>query len=110
MSTQEFTGWVNVVSIIGRVTSEAEFRELPSGETLAKFRVVIPRRSPQTKTTVDTIDCVAFKSTIQRKAQALGVGQVVEISGALRRQFWKTGAGVASRVEVEVTNLKALKI
>jgi single-strand DNA-binding protein len=52
---------------------------------------------------------VAFKPVVQRKSANLEIGDIVEITGALRRRFWKTGAGVASRMEVEVSNLRTVK-
>ncbi|CAB4340916.1 MAG: single-stranded DNA-binding protein [Actinobacteria bacterium] len=106
---QDFANWENAVTLVARVTSEAEPFELPSGDTLMKFRVVVPRHKPVTKATVDTIDCVAFKPVVQRKAGNLAIGDVVEVTGALRRRFWKTGVGVASRMEVEVSNLRTVK-
>lgn len=102
---QDFANWENAVTLVARVTSEAEPFELPSGDTLMKFRVVVPRHKPVTKATVDTIDCVAFKPVVQRKAGNLAIGDVVEVTGALRRRFWKTGVGVASRMEVEVSKI-----
>lgn len=106
---EEFSAWVNSVSVVGRVSTEADFLELPSGQMMARFRVVVPRQAPQTKTTVDTLDCIAYKPVIQRKAEKLAAGQIVELSGEIRRRFWKTGVSVASRVEIEVTALKVLK-
>jgi single-strand DNA-binding protein len=94
--------WLNSVHLVGRVTTTGEELELPSGDLLVKFRVVIPRENPATKTTVDTIDCVAISKTTQRKAMKFDLDEIVEIEGALRRRFWKAGAGVASRIEVEV--------
>ena len=106
---QDVANWENAVTLVARVTTEAEQCELPSGDTLMKFRVVVPRHKPVTKATVDTIDCVAFKSAVQRKSANLEIGDIVEITGELRRRFWKTGAGVASRMEVEVTKLRTIK-
>ncbi len=103
--TQEFANWENAVTLVARVTTEAEQFELPSGDTLMKFRVVVPRHKPVTKATVDTIDCVAFKPVVKRKSANLEIGDIVDISGAIRRRFWKAGAGVASRVEGEVSSL-----
>jgi single-strand DNA-binding protein len=105
----DFADWQNSVLLVGRVTSEAEEIALPSGETLVRFRIVVPRDKPTTKATVDTIDCATFKAASQRKARALALGDIVEITGELRRRFWKAGAGVASRVEVEISSLKSVK-
>lgn len=107
MSAKEI--WSNTVELVARVTSSGETIELPSGDTLTRFRVVVPREKPVTKTTIDTIDCVSFKPQIQNRAMKLEVDEVVEIQGALRRRFWQTGGGVASRMEVEVSNLKVVK-
>jgi single-strand DNA-binding protein len=106
---QDFANWENAVTLVARVTTEAEQFELPSGDTLMKFRVVVPRHKPVTKATVDTIDCVAFKPVVQRKSATLEIGDIVEITGELRRRFWKTGAGVASRMEVEVSKITSVK-
>lgn len=102
---QDFANWENAVTLVARVTTEAEQFELPSGDTLMKFRVVVPRHKPVTKATVDTIDCVAFKPVVQKKSANLEIGDIVEITGELRRRFWKTGDGVASRMEVEVSKI-----
>ncbi|MBU6348411.1 MAG: single-stranded DNA-binding protein [Actinomycetales bacterium] len=106
----EFSEWVNRVHLVGRVSSESEEIELPSGESLVRFRLVVPRQlsareKSLTKTTVDTIDCVTFQSGLQRKCRKLLVGQIVELEGKIRRRFWKAGAGVASRVEIEVMTI-----
>ncbi len=97
--------WVNDVHLVGRVTSLAEDLELPSETILTRFRIVVPRAKPTTKTTVDTVDLIAMKVSVQRKAHSLRVGDIVEVSGEIRRRFWKAGASVASRVEIEVNKL-----
>jgi len=102
----EFSEWQNEVFITGRVSSEGEVVEMPSGESLVRFRLVVPRAKPQTKTTVDTIDCVSFKPAIHRTVSKFEIGDVVAITGAVRRRFWKAGPSVASRVEIEVFSAK----
>ena len=105
----------NEVLLVGRVSGAPEERELPSGDCLVSWRVVVGRpargraapagvRSP----TVDTIDCVAWAASVRRTARGLADGDVVAVEGALRRRFWRGGAGAASRTEVEVEVLKRL--
>ena len=101
--------WTNSVLLVGRVTGTGEEVELPSGNILAKFRIVVPREKPETKVVVDTIECVAFKPAIQKKIMKLELEDVVEVEGSLRRRFWQGATGVASKVEVEVTSLKVIK-
>jgi len=107
--SEDFSDWQNDVALTGRVTSEGELIELPSGESLIRFRIVVPRYKPVTKTTVDTIDCVSFKPAIQRTVAKLEVGDIVTLAGAVRRRFWKAGPSVASRVEIEVTSVKRVR-
>ena len=102
----------NDVALRGRVSGEPQVRELPSGDALVSWRLVVnrppgSRRSPEgvRATTVDTLDCVAWTAGLRREARALVDGDVVEVSGALRRRFWRSGAGAASRYEVEVSAL-----
>lgn len=102
----------NEVLLVGRVAAAPEERELPSGDVLVTWRVVVARpparRPPEgvRPTTVDTIDCVAWTASARRAASALVVDDVVEVSGALRRRFWRAGAGTASRCEVEVSSVR----
>ncbi len=105
---EEFSDWTNSVHLVGRVTSLAEDIHLPSDTVLTRFRIVVPRAKPVTKTTVDTIDLVAMKAGLQRKARSLTVGDIIEVEGEIRRRFWKAGMSVASRVEIEMSSLTKL--
>jgi len=102
----------NEVVLVGRVSGVPEERELPSGDVLVSWRVVVTRpaagRRPPPGVrpiTVDTLDCVAWGAGVRRSAQSLMDGDVVEVTGALRRRFWRVGAGAASRCEVEVARV-----
>jgi single-strand DNA-binding protein len=100
------------VVLVGRVPAPPEERELPSGDVLVTWRLVVARppgrRPPEgvRPTTVDTLDCVAWTAPTRRAASALVPDDVVEVSGALRRRFWRAGAGAASRCEVEASSVR----
>ena len=102
----------NEVVLVGRVPAPAQQRELPSGDVLVTWRVVVARppgrRPPEgvRPTIVDTLDCVAWTASARRAATALRPDDVVEVSGSLRRRFWRAGAGAASRCEVEVASVR----
>jgi single-strand DNA-binding protein len=105
----------NEVALVGRVSAPAEERTLPSGDVLLTWRLVVDRPPPRRPTpeggrvvTVDTIDCVAWTSGSRRAASGFSAGDVVRVHGALRRRFWQSGAGPASRYEVEVASAKRL--
>ena len=64
---------------------------------------LLASRGARTSTvSVDTVDCVAWSATVQRSVSGCAAGDVVRVRGALRRRFWRTGGGAASRCEVEV--------
>jgi single-strand DNA-binding protein len=112
MKDEELDVWQNSVYVVGRLSSEGEELILPSGDVLLRFRVVIPRplkmRQAATKTTVDTLDCYVMGAALRKRVEKFEVGQVVELEGAIRRRFWKAGASVASRVEIEVLSIKKM--
>ena len=102
----------NEVVLVGRVPAAPEERELPSGDRLVTWRLVVGRgpvrRPPEgvRPTTVDTLDCVAWTAATRRAAAALRADDVVEVRGALRRRFWRAGAAAASRCEVEASSVR----
>ena len=105
----------NEVVLVGRMAAAAEERTLPSGDLLTTWRLVVdrpPARRPVPPgvraATVDTLNCVAWEAGPRRTARGLVAGDVVSIAGALRRRFWRAGAGAVSRCEVEVSAVKRL--
>jgi single-strand DNA-binding protein len=101
----------NRVSVVGRVSSEAIARTMPSGDELVTWRVVVDR--PPSKgpgPTFDVVDCVAWLARTRRSALAWAVGDVVAIEGALRRRFWRSPGGLQSRCEIEVRAAKRVAV
>lgn len=103
----------NEVRLVGRLGAEPESRELPSGDVLVQFRVVVdrppaPSRGPR-RPSVDTLDCTVWTRRVRRSVLTWRAGDVVEVTGAMRRRFFRTAAGTASRVEVEVSSGRVLR-
>ena len=100
-------GHVNSVTIVGRVSAAPEVRDLPSGDRLVTLRVVVDRPPERgtTKRVVDVIDVACWSKRTQRTATSLGPDDPVRVEGALRRRFFATAAGRASRYEVEAGRL-----
>lgn len=94
----------NQVSLVGRISGEPVERELPSGDKVVTFRLVVPREEGG----VDTIDCSAWTSVLRRKALTMCDSEA-QLTGALRRRFWQNGKGVASRYEVETLTLERVR-
>ncbi len=94
---------VNLVRLVGRV-SQPEERALPSGDTVWTFRVVIDRPAGgRSRQRVDAIDCAVWSGRLRRSVQGWAAGDLVVVTGSLRRRFFRAGGGAASRVEVEAT-------
>jgi single-strand DNA-binding protein len=101
------SGHVNTVTLVGRVSAAPDLRDLPSGDRLVTLRIVVDRPPARgsTKRAVDVIDVACWSKRTQRTATSLGPDDAVRVEGALRRRFFATGAGRASRYEVEASRL-----
>lgn len=101
----------NEVRLVGRLSGQPVERILPSGDVLLSWRLVVGRDPDEVasgRPSVDTLDCATFRGGCRRSVSGWATGDVVEVSGALRRRFWRTPAGAASRVEVEVRSAHRL--
>jgi len=120
---------VNEVHLRGRISGEPQARELPSGDVVVQLRVVVKRPEPKSRppkpkvsssakaapaaakvapaarVSIDTIDVACWTAVLRRAASRCQDGDVVTVRGSLRRRFWRSGAGAASRYEVEVSEL-----
>jgi single-strand DNA-binding protein len=103
---------VNTVTVVGRVSAAPEARVLPSGDELVSFRVIVPRapggRHEGARTQVDVIDIACWSARTRRSAKRLEADDDIRVEGALRRRFFRAGAGAASRYEVEARSVRRL--
>lgn len=95
---------LNTVHLRGRLASPPSPRELPSGDELWAFRLTVARPSGE-RGRVDSIDCSTTRARVQRVLERASLGDTVDVTGALRRRFWRGASGLASRYEVEVSAL-----
>jgi single-strand DNA-binding protein len=109
--TAEDLPHANTVTLVGRLAAAPEPRELPSGDLLLTFRVVVdrPPTPGRQRRQVDTIDCAAWSGRVQRTVRPWEGGQTVMVEGHLRRRFRRTAGGPVSRVEVEVTRARRVR-
>ncbi|HEU4515316.1 MAG TPA: single-stranded DNA-binding protein [Nocardioidaceae bacterium] len=114
MSTEEVVvdGTRNEVCLAGRVSSAPVSRELPSGDHVVTFRLVMQRdRTPMTaksRQSSDWVDCAAWGARARRSAASWQVGDQVQLEGALRRRFFRDGTGPSTRLEVEMISGRCL--
>lgn len=100
---------VNEVRLVGRLSLAAEEKELPSGDQLTAFRVVVNRprdRRRGSRVQIDALECHTWEARVRRAAMTWQVGDVIEVNGSLRRRFFKTGGRLQSMTEVEVQSAR----
>jgi len=101
----EDTAHRNEVVLVGRVTSVPEERILPSGDSICSFRITVDR---DTGDGFDVVDCTAWTVRTRKSAASWQHHDIVEVTGALRRRFYRAGAGVSSACGVEVLRARRL--
>lgn len=89
----------------GRVSAKATDRQLPSGEHVVEFRLIVTREEREG---VDTLDIAAWSAKSRRTALSLKPGEWVEVAGSVRRRFWQGPAGLASRWQIEGASITRL--
>lgn len=109
----------NEVVLVGRLAVAPEVRTLPSGDQLTSFRLVVARpphssrprgaQPPSRPVSVDALECVSWVVGVRRSVATWAPGDIVEVTGALRRRFWRSAGGAASRCEVEVARARRIR-
>ena len=101
----------NEVRLSGRISRQPEERVLPSGDVLWTFSLVVARVPARegSRQSVDVLDCAVWGGRIRRSVASWSVGDQVEVTGAVRRRFFRAGGAPASRVEIEVSGGRLLR-
>jgi single-strand DNA-binding protein len=103
------------VIVLGRLGARVAERELPSGDTVTVFTVIVDRSARDrasasaSQATVDSIACQTFRAPVSRRVLGMPPGEWVRVEGTLRRRFWRAGAGLGSAMEVEVRRLERVR-
>jgi single-strand DNA-binding protein len=98
----------NEVFLRGRLAATPAFRDLPSGDVLAVFRVTVTRPASD-RARVDSIECTTVRARPHRTLAKADPGDELELVGSLHRRFWRTPTGPASRYAVEVESIRLVK-
>jgi single-stranded DNA-binding protein len=88
---------LNDLLLRGRVSAQATSKELPSGDKVVEFRLIVSRAEREG---VDTLDIAAWSAKSRKIALTLEGDEWVEISGSIHRRFWQSPTGVASRWQI----------
>jgi len=100
--------FANQVRLRGRLAAAPRLRKLPSGDTVWNLRVVVerpplPPGRDRPRQRVDSLECAVWAGRLKKQVEKWEAGDVVDVTGALRRRFFRAGGATASRVEVELT-------
>jgi single-strand DNA-binding protein len=93
---------LNDLMLRGRVSATATTKELPSGDKVVEFRLIVARDKREG---VDTLDVGAWSSKSRKFALTLKPDEWVEIQGSIHRRFWQSPGGLASRWQVEAAEI-----
>jgi single-strand DNA-binding protein len=96
---------LNDLLLRGRVSAPATTKELPSGDKVVEFRLIVTRAEREG---VDTLDIAAWSAKMRKVALTLQGDEWVEISGSIHRRFWQSPTGVASRWQIEAAEIVRL--
>jgi single-strand DNA-binding protein len=96
---------LNDVVLRGRVSQEAIEKELPSGDKVVEFRLIVSREK---QSGVDTLDIASWSAKSRRTALSLTADEWVEVSGSIHRRFWSSPSGLASRWQVEALEISRI--
>jgi len=102
---------INSVTIVGRLTRDAELKMTAGGTACAKFSIAVNRRKKQGDSWVDEasfFDAVLWGKLAEAMQQYLTKGKQVAIQGELRQSRWEQEGQKRSRVEINVDNLQLL--
>jgi single-strand DNA-binding protein len=96
---------LNDLLLRGRVSAPATTKELPSGDKVVEFRLIVTRTD---RDGVDTLDIAAWGAKSRKTALSLKSDEWVEISGSVHRRFWQAPSGLASRWQVQAVEISRL--
>lgn len=81
----------NKVIIGGRLTSDAELKQTPSGVSVTAFGIAVNRKGAESKT--DFIDVVAWRQTAEFICKYFKKGSSICIVGNLQKREWRDKDG-----------------
>ena len=102
VNLEELDYSLNDLMLRGRVSATATTKELPSGDKVVEFRLIVARDKREG---VDTLDVGAWSSKSRKFALTLKPDEWVEIQGSIHRRFWQSPGGLASRWQVEAAEI-----
>jgi single-strand DNA-binding protein len=103
---------INQVTLIGRLTRDAELKYTGGGTAMCRFALAVNRgvkRNEKWETEVDFFDCILWGKRGESLSQYLAKGKQIGVSGELRQNRWTNDQGQnRSKVEIHALNVQLL--
>ncbi len=102
---------INIVSVVGRLTRDAELKYTNSGLAVCKFSLAVNRRKKSGDEWVDEVsyfDMVLWGKLGEAIQQHMTKGKQLAVSGHLTQNRWEQDGKNHSRVEIVVDNIQLL--
>lgn len=98
---------MNIVTLIGRLTSDIELKYTTNEKAYAKMRLAVPREFNRDE--VDFINCTCWGKTAEIAAEYLRKGNRVGVNGSLRINTYEKDGEKKKFAEVNINNLEFLE-
>lgn len=102
---------VNHVVLIGRLTRDAEYKVLPSGQGVCNFSIAVNRRKKSGDTWEDEanyFDIVLWGKQADSINRYLVKGKQIGVDGELRQDRWQQDGQNRSKVVISANNVQLL--
>ena len=91
---------LNLAVVRGRLSSEPNRRELPSGDVVVQYEVTV-------RSDTGPAESVPVARFTNGRVPALHEGDEVVVTGRVRRRFFRAGSSTASRTEIVAESVVA---
>ncbi len=102
---------INSVTLVGRLTRDAELKYTNSGLAICKFSLAVNRRKKSGDAWTDEVsyfDVVLWGKQGEAIQQYMSKGKQIAVSGELRQNRWEQDGQNRSKVEVVASNVQLL--
>ncbi len=91
---------MNFVSLVGRLARDPDLRRTSNGNAIANFTLAIS----ESKENTDFIDCRAFKQNAENLANYKKKGDLIGISGKIKKDVWRDQTGTTQSRTYVIAN------
>ena len=91
---------MNFVTLVGRLVKDPELRRTSNGNAITNFTLAIS----ESKENTDFIDCRAFKQNAENLANYKHKGDLIAVSGKIKKDVWKDQTGTTQSRTYVIAN------